>query len=129
MEVEIKTSKFQKEFLERSEEPILILTTGVGAGKSRVAALWTIFEATKSKCRIIAAAQNYRALTEVLFREIENLLLKFNVKYHYTKGIKFTLQNGSEIFGATAQNPSAILGFTDISAAIIDEAAYCPEEL
>lgn len=129
MEVEIKTSKFQKEFLERSEESILILTTGVGAGKSRVAALWTIFEATKSKCRIIAAAQNYRALTEVLFREIENLLLKFNVKYHYTKGIKFTLQNGSEIFGATAQNPSAILGFTDISAAIIDEAAYCPEEL
>lgn len=86
-------------------------------------------EATKTKCRIIAAAQNYRALTEVLFREIEKLLSEFQIKYHYTKGQKFVLENCSEIFGATAENPSAILGFTDISSAIIDEAAYCPEEL
>lgn len=128
-EVEMKLSSFQKKFLEMADEPIVILTTGVGAGKSRVAALWAVLETTKTKCRIIAAAQNYRALTEVLFREIENILLELGVKYQYSKGQKFTLQNGSEIFGATAQNPSAILGFTDISAAIIDEAAYCPEEL
>lgn len=128
-EITFKLSKFQQQFLEMKDEPIVILTTGVGAGKSRVAALWIVKEATDCKCRIIAAAQNYRALTEVLFREVENVLLQLGINYHYTKGQKFTLSNGSEIFGATAQNPSAILGFTDISAAVIDEAAYCPEEL
>lgn len=107
--ITVKLSKFQKKFIEMSEEPLVILTTGVGAGKSRVAALWTVMEATNKKCRIIAAAQNYRALTEVLFREIEKLLAEFHIKYHYTKGQKFILQNGSEIFGATAENPSAIL--------------------
>lgn len=131
MQVEktIKLSKFQQKFLEMADEPIVILTTGVGAGKSRVAALWTVFEAIKKKTRIIAAAQNYRALTEVLFREIEKVLIELKIQYHYNKGIKFVLQNGSEIFGATAQNPTSILGFTDIECAVIDEAAYCPEEL
>lgn len=61
-EVEMKLSRFQKKFLEMSDEPIVILTTGVGAGKSKVAALWVVMEATKKKTRIIAAAQNYRAL-------------------------------------------------------------------
>lgn len=128
-EVTLKLSKFQQQFINMSDEPIVILTTGVGAGKSRVAAIWAVMEATKQTCRLIAAAQNYSALTEVLFREIENLLIELNIQYHYTRGRKFVLQNGSVIFGATAQNPTAILGFTDISGAIIDEAAYCPEEL
>jgi hypothetical protein len=127
--IKLKYSSFQKRFLSLSDEPLLILTTGVGAGKSRVAAMWVVFEAIKKKTRMIAAAQNYRALTEVLFREIESLLLTMDITYKYTKGQKFTLENGSEIFGATAQNPTSILGFTDIEYAIIDEAAYCPEEL
>ena len=128
-EVTLKLSKFQQQFINMADEPIVILTAGVGAGKSRVAAIWAVMEATKQTCRLIAAAQNYSALTEVLFREIENLLIELNIQYHYTSGRKFVLQNGSVIFGATAQNPTAILGFTDISGAIIDEAAYCPEEL
>lgn len=127
--IKLKYSSFQKKFLQMSDEALLILTTGVGAGKSRVAAMWIVFEAIKKKTRMIAAAQNYRALTEVLFREVETLLLQLNIDFKYTKGQKFTLYNGSEIFGATAQNPTSILGFTDIECAIIDEAAYCPEEL
>lgn len=128
-EITLKLSKFQEQFIKMADEPIVILTTGVGAGKTRIAAVWTVMEAIKKKCRTIAAAQNYRALTEVLFREIEQLLIEMKIKYRYTKGQKFVLCNGSEIFGATAENPNAILGFTDISNAIIDEAAYCPEEL
>lgn len=128
-DIKITLSKFQKKFLDMADEPIVILTTGVGAGKSRVAALWVVMEAAKKKTRIIAAAQNYRALAEVLFREIEKLLCEFDIKYDYIKGKKFILANGSEIFGTTAENPTSILGFTDIEAAIIDEAAYCPEEL
>ena len=130
MRKEVKLSKFQKEFIKRSDEDLLILATGISAGKSKVAGLWCVLETLNNSCRIIAAAQTYRALTEVLFREITNWLNYFEVEYKYSKvDKKFELFNGSTIFGATAEDPAGILGFTDISAAIIDEAAYCPEEL
>ena len=129
MRKELKLSHFQKEFIDRSDDPLLVLATGVSAGKSKVAGLWCVLETIKKPCRIIAAAQNFKALSEVLFREIKYWLDYFEIKYKYNFGQKFVLQNGSEIFGASAENPEGILGFTDISAAIIDEAAYCPEEL
>lgn len=128
-EVKIKLSPFQKDFLDRADENLLILVTGVGAGKTRAAALWVVYVGTQKKTRIIAAAQNFKALAEVLFREIEKILLSLNVQFRYVKGQKFILQNGTEIFGATAEKPTSILGFSDIEYAIIDEAAYCPEEL
>ena len=126
---EVKLSKFQNEFIKRRDEQLLVLATGISAGKSKVAGLWCVLETIQKPCRIIAAAQNFKALSEVLFREIKFWLEYFDIKYKYHFGQKFTLQNGSEIFGASAENPEGILGFTDISAALIDEAAYCPEEL
>lgn len=128
MQKEIKLSKFQNEFIKRRDEPLLVLATGISAGKSKVAGLWCVLETIQTKCRIIAAAQNFKALDEVLFREIRYWLNFFEIKYRCSDK-KFTLENGSEIFGATDENPEGILGFTDISAAIIDEAAYCHEEL
>lgn len=128
MQKEIKLSKFQNDFIRRRDEPLLVLATGISAGKSKVAGLWCVLETVQNKCRIIAAAQNFKALDEVLFREIRYWLNFFNIKYRCSDK-KFTLENGSEIFGATDENPEGILGFTDISAAIIDEAAYCHEEL
>lgn len=129
MRKEVILSHFQKEFIDRREDSLLILSTGISAGKSKVAGLWCVMETILKPCRIIAAAQNFKSLSEVLFREIKYWLDFFDIKYQYKFGSKFTLQNGSEIFGASAENPEGILGFTDISAAIIDEAAYCPEEL
>ena len=128
MQKEIKLSKFQTEFIKRRDEQLLVLATGISAGKSKVAGLWCVLETIQTKCRIIAAAQNFKALDEVLFREIRYWLNYFDIKYRCSDK-KFTLENGSEIFGATDENPEGILGFTDISAAIIDEAAYCHEEL
>lgn len=126
---EVKLSKFQNEFIKRRDEQLLVLATGISAGKSKVAGLWCVLETIQKQCRIIAAAQNFKALSEVLFREIKFWLEYFGITYKYHFGQKFILQNGSEIFGASAENPEGILGFTDISAAIIDEAAYCPEDL
>lgn len=126
---EVKLSKFQNEFIKRRDEQLLVLATGISAGKSKVAGLWCVLETIQKQCRIIAAAQNFKALSEVLFREIKFWLEYFGIEYKYHFGQKFILQNGSEIFGASAENPEGILGFTDISAALIDEAAYCPEDL
>lgn len=127
--IEVKLSKFQKEFIDRRDEDLLVLATGISAGKSKVAGLWCVLETIQEKKRIICAAQNFKSLAEVLFREIKFWLQKFGIEYHEKYGQKIELTNGSEIFGASAENPEGILGFTDISAAIIDEAAYCPEEL
>lgn len=127
--IEVKLSKFQKEFIDRRDEDLLVLATGISAGKSKVAGLWCVLETIQDKKRIICAAQNFKSLAEVLFREIKFWLQRFGIEYHEKYGQKIELQNGSEIFGASAENPEGILGFTDISAAIIDEAAYCPEEL
>lgn len=129
MNIDVKLSKFQREFISRSDEDLLVLATGISAGKSKVAGLWVVLETLKKQCRIIAAAQSFKALSEVLFREIKYWLNTFGIKYSEKFGQKITLANGSEIFGASAENPEGILGFTDISAALIDEAAYCPEEL
>lgn len=127
--VELQLSRFQKEFINRKDDPLCILCTGISAGKTRAAAVWVVLECLSKKTRIIAAAQNYKALSEVLFREIKLLLDMMKVEYHYVTGNKFTLSNGSEIFGATNENPTSVLGFSDIDGAIIDEAAYTSEEL
>lgn len=122
--VELKLLPYQREFIKRCDDPLVILCAGVSAGKTRAAAVWVVLECLKKKSRIIAGAQTYKALTEVLFREIENMLIHFGIKYKYNTGQKFVLQNGSEIFGATNENPTGVLGFTDIDGAVIDEAAY-----
>lgn len=126
--VELTLLSYQKEFIRRVNDPLVILCAGVSAGKTRAAAVWVILECLKKKSRIIAGAQTHNALEKVLFREIEMLLRKFGVNYKYNKGQYFQLENGSEIFGATNENPVAVLGFTDIDGAIIDEAAYASED-
>lgn len=119
---------YQKEFIRRANDPLVILCAGVSAGKTRAAATWVVLECLKKKSRIIAGAQTHVALERVLFREIEMMLQSFGVQYKYNKGQYFQLENGSEIFGATNENPVAVLGYTDIDGAIIDEAAYASED-
>lgn len=123
-----KLSPFQVEFMRRADEPLVILQTGVGAGKSRALAWWTIYQAMKGR-RILAVAQNYRALAEVLFREIEIVCAQIGVAFDTNKGAK-TIQIGRGcVYGATGDNPKGILGFTDFNAAVFDEAAYLTRQV
>lgn len=126
--IEIALLPYQKQFIERSDEPLLILCTGISAGKTRAAAVWVLLECLKKRSRWIAGAQTFSALKNVLFREIENLLIAWDIGYKYVSGKEFTLENGSQIFGATNENPNGVLGLTDIDGAVIDEAAYTDEE-
>lgn len=122
-----RLSPFQIEFMRRKDEPLVILQTGVGAGKSRALAWWCVYRAMKGE-RIIAVAQNYRALVEVLFREIQIVCTQLGVDFTENKGAKTISICGGAIYGATGDNPKGILGFTDFTCAVFDEAAYLPEE-
>lgn len=117
----VELSPFQVEFLRRKDEPLVILQTGVGAGKSRALAHWCVYTARKGY-RILAVAQNYSALMEVLFREIEIVCAQIGITCDKT-GKKLHIGNGW-IYGATGENPKGILGYTDFNAAVFDEAAY-----
>lgn len=122
-----KLSPFQIEFMRRKDAPLVILQTGVGAGKSRALAWWCVYRAMKGE-RILAVAQNYRALVEVLFREIQIVCSQLGVNFDENKGAKTIRIGKGAIYGATGDNPKGILGFTDFTCAVFDEAAYLPEE-
>ena len=121
-------SPFQVEFMRRKDVPLVILQTGVGAGKSRALAWWCIYRAMKGE-RILAVAQNYRALMEVLFREIQIVCAQLGIEFDENKSAKVIRIGGGAIYGATGDNPKGILGFTDFTCAVFDEAAYLPEEV
>lgn len=126
--MKIKLSPFQIEFMRRADEPLVILQTGVGAGKSRALAWWCIYQAKKGR-RILAVAQNYRALCEVLFREITIVCAQIGQSFDENKSSKVISIGNGAIYGATGDNPKGILGFTDFNAAVFDEAAYLTRQV
>lgn len=126
--MKFQLSPFQIEFMRRADEPLVILQTGVGAGKSRALAWWCVYQAKKGR-RILAVAQNYRALSEVLFREIEIVCAQIGIEFDTNKSAKVISIGSGCIYGATGDNPKGILGFTDFNAAVFDEAAYLTREV
>lgn len=126
--INLKLSKFQEEFLRRSNEPTLALMTGISAGKTRAAGLWTVQQVTQGK-RLICAAQNFRALKFVLFREIKGICNIGGIKYKENKQdhvIEFP--GGGTVFGSSADAETGLVGLTDIHGVLIDEAALASED-
>lgn len=123
-------SDFQLEFLARSEEPLLILLTGVGAGKTRAAA-WQIVAKMLDGWRILAIAQNSKALKMVLFRDILKILMTVlpdydpETMYNKTEGhIGMPADFGDAcVDGGTNENPDGILGYTEYDGVVFDEAS------
>ena len=131
MNVNLQLSKWQKEFLGHFDDDLFIVKAGVGAGKSRIMAIWLILQCMKNPdIRCICIAQNYRALTKVLFREIINVSESMGISVTHNKSaVEIEFPNKSIIFGYSAENPDSLLGLTEISILCIDEAAYCSEEI
>lgn len=125
--LDVTLSPFQADFLKRAEEPLVILQTGIGAGKSRALAWWLIMRATKGE-RILAIAQTFRALNFVLFREVIQICILCKIPFSQNKTEKVIKIGEGEIYGASGDNPEGILGFTDFTSLAIDEAGYIPEE-
>lgn len=119
----------QMEFMERDQEKRLALVTGVGCGKTMVAAMWLLQQAADYQNSIVSA-QNYSALHKVVFAEIQRQARRFGMDFEYNKQDKsITFPNGAVIWGASSEAPDSVLGLTNISNYLADEASYSCEQL
>jgi hypothetical protein len=129
--MDIQLSKWQTEFLKHFDDPLVCAVTGISSGKSYVLSLWLVLQCIKNAgIRGICIAQNYKALTRVLFTEIRSRCTELGVAVEEKASdcsMRFT--NGSILFGYSAENPESLLGLTNISLLAIDEAAYVPESI
>lgn len=125
-------SKWQRKFiLDGFDDDLRIACTSVSAGKSYALSIWIVLQCLKNPCiRGIIIAQNYRALTLVLIREIKNRCNEFGITIEHNKSNnELVFPNGSILYGFSAESPDAVLGLTEISLLAIDEAAYTNEEI
>lgn len=120
----------QLEFMERDRDKRLALVTGVGCGKTMVAAMWLIQQAADYQNSIVSA-QNYSALHKVVFAEIQRQSRRFGMDFEYNKQDKTIVfpQTGATIFGASSSAPDSVLGLSNISNYLADEASYSCEQL
>lgn len=117
----------QREFL-NSTSPITYLCCGRGFGKSFVASLLITINFLQGK-RIIALAQNFKALNEVLFQEIRNRLEELEIPARVdSHAMKITYGKGV-IYGASYEGLESVRGLSKISLAVCDEAALSPPKL
>lgn len=129
-------SAFQLEFLARNDEPLIILQTGIGAGKTRAAA-WSIVLKLLDGWRILAIAQNSKALKMVLFRDILKILMTVlpdfdpETMYNKTDGHIGMPKDFGEacVDGGTNENPDGILGYTEYDGVVFDEASRMSLEM
>lgn len=129
--MQVELSKAQHEFLSREDDHLVMLVTGVGAGKSYVAS-WYAAKMFVQGHRIIVSAQNFKALSRVLFKEIRKRLDELHFPYTYNKtAMEISGPEGFNgwIVGFSAENPEGILGLTDMDVYIADEFFFCSEEM
>lgn len=125
-------SKWQRKFiLDGFDDDLRIACTSVSAGKSYALSIWIVLQCLKNPgIRGIIIAQNYRALTLVLIREIKNRCSEFGITIEHNKSNnELVFPNGSILYGFSAESPDAVLGLTEIALLAIDEAAYTNEEI
>lgn len=127
--MDIKLLKYQMEFLKRDSEKRVALVTGVGCGKTTIAAIWLIMQACKGQNSIVSS-QSFPALHKVMFKELLRQCRRIGIAVDYNKNDKtLTFPNGAIIYGASSEAPDAVLGLTDISNYLGDEASYTDAEL
>lgn len=132
MKTQAQLSKWQRKFiLDGFDDDLRIACTSVSAGKSYALSIWIVLQCLKNPgIRGIIIAQNYRALTLVLIREIKNRCSEFGITIEHNKSNnELVFPNGSILYGFSAESPDAVLGLTEISLLAIDEAAYTNEEI
>lgn len=129
MDIRYKLFPHQKALL-TSTENMIYLRAGRGSGKSYIASLMAVIALLQGK-RVICLGQNFKAVSEVLMQECVNRLYEILKpdEFQVHKGMmKITYKKGT-IYFASYETPDAIRGYTEISLAILDEAALADPEI
>lgn len=130
--VKLKLSEWQSKFMQECyNDEFVIANCAISSGKTRVLAMWIVMQSIQHKgMRSIMIAQTFRSLKLVLTREIEVICQILNIKYTLNRSeYIFHFSNGSVIFSFSAENPSAILGMSEIDTLVIDESSYVNETI
>lgn len=124
-------SPWQGEYIfKRFDDDLAIACCGVGSGKSAGLAIWLVMQCCqKPGIRGIMVAQTHDALKKALLSEIRAFCDWAHIDYTIQNRREVHFANGSHIFGYSAENPTAVLGLSEIALLAIDEAAYIPEEM
>lgn len=130
VEKEVGLLPHQLSFMERDADKRVALVTGVGCGKTMVAAMWLLQQANDYQNSIVSA-QNYSALHKVVFAELKRQARRFGMPFVYNKQDKVMTfpSTGATIYGASSEAYDSVLGLTNISNYLADEAAYSCEQL
>lgn len=129
--MQVELSEAQLDFMSREDDHLVMLVTGVGAGKSYVAS-WYAAKMFVQGHRIIVSAQNFKALSRVLFKEIRHRLDELHFPYTYNKtAMEISGPEGFNgwVVGFSAENPEGILGLSDMDVYIADEFFFCQEDM
>ena len=118
--------------MRRFDEDLLICLTGIGAGKTRAAAIWLALQcAKKPGARFIAIAQNFRQLSRVLVRDVMIVATQMGLNVTHNRSemtIRFD-DTGAEVFCYSGESPEGILGLSEIDGVVFDEAAFLDESV
>ena len=127
MNHEYKLFKHQMKLM-NSKSPITYMVCGRAAGKSYAASLLIVKYFLEGK-NVIALAQTFKSLSEVLFAEIRNRLEELHIDAHVNMGAMKITYGEATIYGASYENLESVRGLSRISLAVCDEAALSPPKL
>ena len=119
--------KWQMDWMQRANEPFLIASCGVSSGKTHAGAIWVVQRLLKGE-RVLVGAQTYPALQRVIFQEIQSILSAWGIPYKFRKTEKEIVVGSGIAIGYTYENPTSILGLSNINSLLMDEASYSTEE-
>lgn len=127
-QVELRLLPYQRKLL-NSTDPFVFLIAGRGSGKSMALSVVALLTLLQGK-NIIACAQRFDSLRDVLFRELKMRVYEWGlqdvVKFKENP-IRATYGNAT-IYGGSAENLDGLRGLTEISLLILDEVALYPLE-
>lgn len=124
-------SPWQRDYIfDRFDDDLAIACCGVGSGKSAALAMWIVLQCCKKPgIRCIMVAQDFGALQKALIHEIQAFCEWAHIAYIRQGRAEIHFPNGSHIFGYSGENPTSVLGLSEIALLVMDEAAYISEEM
>jgi len=112
----------------RSKKKIAGIVGGRGCGKSIFLSAMAVSEIVQGG-KVILFAQDFKALSRTLFKEIQDRFDECGFKPYVNNGNMTIKFNGGELYGYSYENVDSVRGLSECSMLVLDELATAPENL